>query len=447
MDADKERDCEEEQNGHSVENPQTEKDTADSRLRKKIHDLFHHHTLHGHRVIDAQDQNILGCLGLHPRKVVFYDESCDGYFTYHSRGHRKHRLMEFTPKDEQQVQFVPHAPRFFSLQWSNISWHVAVLFSLGSICWIVNGQYALTQSSSSNIINAEGYSALIGGLLFWAGAYFAVLEALNVSKNLNFGVAVHELVHDLEKRDSKHSYKHYHMDRLKKMHKNPDNLRFQHMKSFKVTLCDYETDAGNAKETSVLPATWKWWGYIPSIGFIAAFLQFIGATFFAIAVICGVPGVIGATEWQLQQAFIWTMQCAGSVFFVISSWMMMVEEQENWYMPALGRIGWHASFWNLIGSIGFLLSAIFGYLANWKGNGTVCCQLWGTAFNTYYGSWAFMIASALLYYEVLNPEPTTISSSLSLLQSRMQLAFSNCFGKKSVSLEINNTNKKERTEI
>ena len=178
------------------------------------------------------------------------------------------------------------------------------------------------------------------------------------------GVAVHELVHDLEKRDSKHSYKHYHMDRLKKMHKNPDNLRFQHMKSFKVTLCDYETDAGNAKETSVLPATWKWWGYIPSIGFIAAFLQFIGATFFAIAVICGVPGVIGATEWQLQQAFIWTMQCAGSVFFVISSWMMMVEEQENWYMPALGRIGWHASFWNLIGSIGFLLSAIFGYLAN-----------------------------------------------------------------------------------
>eukprot|EP00890_Picochlorum_soloecismus_P003865 jgi/Picsp_1/447/NSC_00445-R1_integral membrane protein len=443
MVAGKERACKGQQTGHDVESPQTEKGTADSRLKEQIRDLFHRYLLRGHRVIEAENQNILGCLALHPRKVVFYDESSDGYFTYHSRGHRKHRLMEFKPKDEKNVQFVPHAPRLFSLQWSNISWHVAVLFSLGSICWIVNGQYALMQSSASNVVNGIGYSALIGGLLFWVGAYFAVLEALNVSKNLNFGVAVHELVHDLEKRESKfHSYKHYHMERLKKMHNNPDYLRFQHMKSFKVTLGDDETDMRNTKGTTLFPASWKWWGYVPSIGFVAAFLQFIGATFFAIAVICGVPGVIGATEWQLQQAFIWTMQCVGSVFFVISSWIMMVEEQANWYMPALDRIGWHASFWNLIGSIGFLLSAIFGYLANWEGNGTVCCQLWGTAFNTYYGSWAFMIASALLYYEVLNPEPATISSTLSLLQSRMQLAFANCFGNELIILESTSANKK-----
>ncbi len=58
------------------------------------------------------------------------------------------------------------------------------------------------------------------------------------------------------------------------------------------------------------------------------------------------------------------------------------------------------------------MSAIFGYLANWKGNGTVCCQYWGTVFNAYYGNWAFMVGSAILLVEVENKDPASITDYL-----------------------------------
>lgn len=150
----------------------------------------------------------------------------------------------------------------------------------------------------------------------------------------------------------------------------------------------------------------------------------------------------------------------GSVAFIVSSWIMMIEEQDNLWKPKFGRMGWESAFWNLIGSWGFLLSAVFGYLANWEGKGVVCCQLGGTAVSTYWcvlhsrcialcgprlavqgaprrssssvltqsrshrflirGSWAFMIASLALYYEVENKKEQTLKQTWSAVRMRIQ---------------------------
>lgn len=357
-----------------------------------------HRTREWHRLISVSKQHILSGIFRWPRRVVLYDDQMDGYLEYQSRPHRKNRYLDFHAKDPVSgIHVEPNVPHVLTCDWKNISWHVAVFFCLGSICWIVNGQYALMQDDSTYVVNAIGYSGFAGGMLFWVGAYLAVVEALNVNKNLYYGAALEKVVDAIDGRLKLHAF---HLRRAHALHlgKSKGVHRWASVKP-------------------VDPLHWRWYGYEPSIGFWAAFLQFIGATFFAVAVICGIPGVIGASQWQLQQTFIWTMQTVGSVFFVVSSWMMMVEEQVNWYMPACGRIGWQSAFWNVLGSIGFLLSAVFGYLANWEGKGTVCCQLWGTAFNTYWGSWGFMIASACLYYEVENKTQQSLAETMSVIKS------------------------------
>lgn len=48
-----------------------------------------------------------------------------------------------------------------------------------SVCWVINGQYAMWPvSDSAQNTNIEGYTALVGGLLFWIGAYLAILEGV-----------------------------------------------------------------------------------------------------------------------------------------------------------------------------------------------------------------------------------------------------------------------------
>jgi hypothetical protein len=87
-----------------------------------------------------------------------------------------------------------------------------------------------------------------------------------------------------------------------------------------------------------------------------------------------------------------------SCFFILNSYLTMVETQHGWFGFKPLDIGWEAGFWNLIGAFGFLFSGLFGmfeYPAE-------CCQKWGTFFSTFWGSLAFLISSYLLIPEALN---------------------------------------------
>ncbi len=330
---------------------------------------------------------------LGPRLARFYMPKLDAHLVYHSRAHRKNRHPKIVQDDK--ITIAPNKPTLWNgrSDLGNISWHVAVWFCLGSICWIVNGQYALMQSSSQHVVNAIGWSGFAGGTCFWIGAYLAVVESLNLNTNLLYGAEVERVFGTIKE--------HY----LSRYHGNDQTRELY---------CHKDVAGG-----TVCRNPWRWVGYSPTIGFFASFIQFIGATLFQIAVICGIPGVIGGDQWQLQQVFIWTMQTVGSLCFIFSSWIQMIEEQDNLWKPKFGRIGWQSGFWNLVGSWGFLLSAVFGYLANWEGRGPVCCQLGGTAVSTYWGSWGFMIASLALYYEVENKKEQSMGEVWNAMMMKM----------------------------
>lgn len=108
----------------------------------------------------------------------------------------------------------------------------------------------------------------------------------------------------------------------------------------------------------------------------------------------------------------------------------MIEVQHAWYRPRPLDLGWWSTstaqpspaqsgvpvhtvptdtdqlpaplvgFWNVIGSLGFLLCAVFGFSHNHG-------MQYQSALATLWGSWAFLIGSALQFYEVLWREKDT----------------------------------------
>jgi hypothetical protein len=299
--------------------------------------------------------------------------------------------LHIQPLDKNTHVYHPFFPHLIPnlADTANISVLIAIFFILGSIMWIINGQYSMWPISNTNVASL---TAFVGGSLFQIGGYMAFVEALNEPTQLNAAGSLQSVdTASLHKAPA-----HIGKALEQRMHYDEDII--------KALYYNLSHDQGKEPSHGKKEQQWKWVGTeARRLGYWGALTQFIGTIFFTVAVISGLPGVISAGQWQLQQALIWTPQTVGSVFFVISSLIYMLEEQEEWWKMAWGRIAWHSGAWNLIGSIGFLLSAVFGFLANWEGNGPVCCQFWGTAFNTYYGSWAFLVASVLIYIEAMNP--------------------------------------------
>lgn len=90
-------------------------------------------------------------------------------------------------------------------------------------------------------------------------------------------------------------------------------------------------------------------------------------------------------------------QLAAAVGFALSSWLAMVQAQRSWWRPALKTMVWHANLLNLVGSLGFIFCSVLGLLrhhwAEWQFG---CTFLWG--------SWAFLIASAMSSYNAWRKE-------------------------------------------
>lgn len=367
----------------------------------------------------------------YPSRILFYDEDSHAHYGYGSRPHRKHRFLRFIPEfqaTETEI-VVPPAPKIFMLDVTNISWWVAIIFCWGTVCWVVSGHFFMWPFSSLSATEyAIGYIELAGILLFDLGCYLLLLEALNEDYDITCGVNVCEMMsseaengaHNGTKKHARSTDNRVLKDGLLCKNKRAEYVNryiregekakkhtMRKMYAYVPNKSSVSMGPEAEKGTEACPA-WRWWGWdFHSVGFTAAFLLAIGCLVFTIAVISAIPGVIEADQWQLQQAFIWAPQTIGSVCFVLSGLLYTLEEQDVWYIPGLKRIGWYASFGNLVGGIGFLLSSIFGYLANWKGDGPVCCQFWGTAFNTYYGNWGFMLGSILLLLEVENKDPAS----------------------------------------
>jgi hypothetical protein len=96
----------------------------------------------------------------------------------------------------------------------------------------------------------------------------------------------------------------------------------------------------------------------------------------------------------------------------------MLETQQKWYLPAPKVLGWHIGVWNLIGVRSCTLTP-FSHADRRKGIGfTLCGALGFGAANsgcvyqgslaTFWGSWCFLIGSAIQWFEALDKHPVDI---------------------------------------
>jgi hypothetical protein len=136
------------------------------------------------------------------------------------------------------------------------------------------------------------------------------------------------------------------------------------------------------------PKSWVWFPscrelgthYVYELGFLSCCTVTLGSTVYWISGFTGLPGIYGTlhASGHVNSAY-WMPQIIGGFLFVLSAVMFMAETQKHWWLPAPGVLGWHISAWNLIGGVGFTMSALFGFFAthHWAAYQASCSTFWG----------------------------------------------------------------------
>ncbi|KAK5464919.1 hypothetical protein LTS15_001482 [Exophiala xenobiotica] len=350
-------------------------------------------------------------------------------FLWRSRDNRKgrHALLVQRPAPGEAAQYLtPRRTNHYKEVLKNIkltftyfpvwdiSYLVALVFTLGSVVWVINGFFAwlpLVAPSTefhNEIYVGGGVTAFIGAIVFFeAGSILLIIEAVNTNNTGCFGWAVEQLMEDnghskgpmYQFRASRRHCRHHHQNRRNFIGKASH------------TLAD---EAQLAAHTSKDGPSWRWFPswhdlrthYIHELGFLAGAAQLFGATIFGISGFTALPGIINHLEPQhvLNGAY-WIPQVIGGSGFIVSSTLYMLETQQKWWKPALHVLGWHIGFWNLIGALGFTLCGALGMA---YGNSGAQYQ---ASLSTFWGSWAFLIGSYLQLYESLDTHPVEEVSS------------------------------------
>ncbi|OAA68514.1 hypothetical protein SPI_00709 [Niveomyces insectorum RCEF 264] len=332
----------------------------------------------------------------------------------------------------------------------DISYNVAVIFTLGSVVWIINAFFVWLplEAPSANFPNEEttggGVSALVGATIFEVGAILGMLEAVNENRAECFGWALEEALESgslsLQPNPAGCQHSHAHRRGLFSQQPRPRLRGPSHTRNDGggMTITEKETgrgtDAAGAPNQTTIPASrnaspsaaaigsdarsgarqWSWWPswnelrtvYVWEMGFWACATQMAGATIFWISGFTGLPPITNRLSVAAYDGIFWVPQVVGGTGFIVSSTLFMLETQHAWYVPAPHMLGWHIGFWNLVGGIGFTLCGAFGFAAGSSAN-----MQYASTLSTFIGSWAFLIGSVIQWYESLDKYPVQIEKS------------------------------------
>ena len=343
----------------------------------------------------------------------------DVRFLWRSRDNRKgrHALLIQDPvagKDAQYIvplrtskpkEVMRNIVRMFTyFPYWDISWLVAIFFTIGSLVWVFNAFFvwlplvAPSTEFPGEILNAGGITAFIGAIVFFeTGSILLVLEAVNENTAGCFGWAIEQLA------EGEHGKIHIQADKQHCIHHHQNRKNFVGRSSAN-TSDEHRPSNENTKDGK----TWQWfpsWNslkkhYFHELGFLAGLSQLTGATIFGISGFTALPGIQNAISSQrVLNGVYWIPQIVGGSGFIVSSTLYMLETQKNWYTPAWGVLGWHIGFWNFIGALGFTLCGALGPAYGNSG------AQYEASLATFWGSWAFLIGSVLQWYESLDKHP------------------------------------------
>ena len=260
-----------------------------------------------------------------------------------SRRHRKGRgAMLVFPEGIQPEPAAKHKNPWLRF-WapSRLTWWVAVLFTIGSALFSVGG-YGITFPDDSPEILTAGMNLdwifFIGSIFFTSAAFCQLLESINAG-------------------DSEGLY-------------TGENI----------------------------PSTFQWVAFHPNrIGYMASLVQFIGTIMFNFNT---GNAFISDLNWIQQDILIWMPNIIGCICFLIASRLAFMEICHGYWGWQPGNIEWWITVLNLLGSIGFMISALYA-LAVPPGDSSATFS-WLSALFTFQGGVCFLIASYLLLPEMFS---------------------------------------------
>ena len=323
-----------------------------------------------------------------PEKAPGAPPTAPVQFQWRSRDNRKGRHTIIVPrghhlassKTRRTLQGIGRMFTTFAV-W-DVSWWIAVLFSIGSAIFIVCGLFywlplAYPETAfTDEAATGGGVASFVGATFFQVGAILLVFESVNENQTGCFGWAIEELF----------------------ITADPEHCEHHHQRRSR------RAGGGKAGRSSEQQARrWTWWPswqelkghYFHELGFIANVALAIGATIFYVTGIMSLPGVYDKLGQGVLWGVYWLTYLIGGVLFVFSSGLYMLETQEKWWKPAWHVLGWHIGLWNMIGSVGWTLSASFGYCnPSWCEYQSDLTLLWA--------SFAFLVGSLVLWFEALD---------------------------------------------
>ena len=306
----------------------------------------------------------------------------------------------------------------------DISYLVAVLFTLGSAVWVINAFFVwlpLVRPATEfpdEVLVGGGWTAFVGATIFEVGSVFLLLEAVNEDRAGCFGWALEQAWSHpadgadagadagvaMQLRPSREACSHHHSNRHNFLGRG--NLLLSHSKPESST----DRHFHDADPLSRDRRTWQWCPtlrelrthYLHSLGFLASAAQLLAATVFWISGFTAIPQVAAqlTTPAALDLGF-WVPQVVGGCGFIVSGVLFMLETQNTWWRPAPATLGWWIGAWNVVGAVGFMLCGALGPAASGGDEGA------GFQSNlaTFWGGWAFLVGSVVQWYESLQKHP------------------------------------------
>jgi hypothetical protein len=95
------------------------------------------------------------------------------------------------------------------------------------------------------------------------------------------------------------------------------------------------------------------------IGWLSCALQFVGTLLFNINTF---DAMLSGLDWLQQDLAIWVPDFIGSVLFLASGYLAFVEACHARFAWQPGSISWWVTFANLLGCVGFMISAVFAFV-------------------------------------------------------------------------------------
>ena len=216
----------------------------------------------------------------------------------------------------------------------DVSWLVAVVFTLGSVIWCINGSFvwlpdvAPSSEFPTEILQGGGITAFIGATVFELGSVLLMFEAVNENRAGCFGWALEQALEGgrMRLRPSKNECCHHHTNRknfvgkgvMKKEDAAPSSASSE-------ASTNVHTDK-TVHEEAQSGRTWQWFPstheltthYLRDIGFLACSAQMFGASVFWISGFTALPGINNVMSQGLLDGIYWTPQVVGGMGFVVS---------------------------------------------------------------------------------------------------------------------------------